>query len=173
MQSDQVVNYEIVLADGTVTNANENVNPDLFRVLKGGSNNFGIVTRFDMVTLPARDVYDGIVTFPMTAEDAVIDAFIDFTKQLHVVPDAHIIAMWSSVSQRDIDFLNGVTQDPNQPPDLTMVSTINMIMTQLDGMENSPSLQKFIDIPNRINSTTNHGSVAKKVAGIQMASNGE
>ncbi|KAK6219336.1 hypothetical protein LQW54_002324 [Pestalotiopsis sp. IQ-011] len=170
---DQVVNYEIVLADGTVTNANESVNPDLFRVLKGGSNNFGIVTRFDMVTFPAHDVYDGIITLPMTAEDAVIDAFIDFTKQLHLVPDAHIIAMWSSVPQRDIDFLNGVTRDPNQPPDLTMVSTINMIMTQLDGVENSPSLQKFIDIPNRISSTMNHGSVAKKVAGVLMASNGD
>lgn len=126
-----------------------------------------------MVTFPAHDVYDGIITLPMTVEDAVIDAFVDFTKQLHVVPDAHIIAMWSSVSQRDIDFLNGIPRDPNQPPDLTMVSTINIIMTQLDGVENSPSLQKFSDIPNRINSTMNHDSVAKKVAGVLMTSNGE
>ncbi|KAM0814092.1 hypothetical protein AB5N19_14094 [Seiridium cardinale] len=105
---DQVVNYEIVLADGTIANASESVNPDLFRALKGGSNNFGIVTRFDMETFPAHDVYDGIVTFPPSSTDAVIDAFVDFTKQLHVVQDAHILAMWVSMSKRDISLLNGI-----------------------------------------------------------------
>ncbi|ETS73329.1 hypothetical protein PFICI_14934 [Pestalotiopsis fici W106-1] len=170
---DQVVNYEIVLADGTVTAANENVNPDLFRVLKGGSNNFGIVTRFDMKSFPAHDVYDGIVTFPMDAEAAVIDAFIDFTKQLHVADDAHIIGLWASMPRRDIALLSGIVPDPTQPPDLTMVSTINMVMTQLDGIEDSSSLQKFMDIPNRINSTMKHTTIAKKVAGLLLPSNRE
>lgn len=41
---DQVVNYEVVLADGSIVEANATTNSDLFRVLKGGSNNFGIVS---------------------------------------------------------------------------------------------------------------------------------
>ncbi|CAJ2502841.1 Uu.00g102350.m01.CDS01 [Anthostomella pinea] len=170
---DQVVNYEVVLADGTITNANESENPDLFRVLKGGSSNFGIVTRFDMKTFPAHDVYDGIVTFPPSSGDAVIDAFIDFTKQLHVVDDAHILAMWVSMSQRDIAMLNGIPVDPAQPPDLTMVSMINMIMTQLDGVEASPSLERFMNVPNPINNTMKHTTLAKKVAGFLLPSNRE
>lgn len=56
---DQVVNYEVVLADGSIVNANEETNSDLFRVLKGGGNNFGIVTRFDMTTLPFKSIWDG------------------------------------------------------------------------------------------------------------------
>jgi FAD/FMN-containing dehydrogenase len=167
------VNYKIVLADGTIASANESVNPDLFRAIKGGSNNFGIVTRFDMKTFPAHDIYDGIVTVPVSSTDAIIDSFVDFVRQLHVVPDAHILAMWASMSKRDIGLLNGVTPDPSQPPDLTMVSMINMIMTQLDGVEGSPSLEKFMNIPNPINNTMGHTSIAKKVAGFLLPSNRE
>ncbi|KAI1258933.1 hypothetical protein F5Y18DRAFT_411892 [Xylariaceae sp. FL1019] len=168
---DQVVKYEVVLADGTITTASESVNPDLFRVLKGGSSNFGIVTRFEMKTFPAHDVYDGIVTFPPTSAEPIIDAFIDFTKQLHHVADAHILAMWVSMSKRDIGLLNGIVPDPSQPPDLTMVSLINMIMTQLDGVENSPSLEKFMNIPNPINNTMRHCTLAKKVSDFLLPSN--
>lgn len=165
------MNYEVVLADGTVTNANESINPDLFQVLKGGSNNFGIVTRFDMKTFPAHDIYDGILTFPSSSADAVMDSFIDFTKQLHVVQDAHILGMWVSMPQKDIDLLNGIPLDPTQPPDLTMVSTINMILTQLDNVKDSPSLQKFMNIPNQIQNTMKHTTVAKKVASFLLPSN--
>ncbi|KAK9770040.1 hypothetical protein SCAR479_13299 [Seiridium cardinale] len=173
LEEHQVVKYEIVLADGTIANASESVNPDLFRALKGGSNNFGIVTRFDMETFPAHDVYDGIVTFPPSSTDAVIDAFVDFTKQLHVVQDAHILAMWVSMSKRDISLLNGIVPDPTQPPDLTMVSMINMIMTQLDGVEKSPSLEKCMSIPNPVSNTMMHTTLAKKVAGFLIPSNRE
>lgn len=168
-----MINYEIVLADGTITTANENVNSDLFETLKGGSNNFGIVTRFDMKTFPAHDVYDGIVTFPMDAEAAVTDAFIDFTKQLHVANDSHIIALWASMPRRDIALLSGIIPDHTQPPDLTMISTINLVMTQLDGDANSSSLKRFMDIPNRLNSTMKHTTIAKKVAGLLLPSNRE
>ena len=67
-----MVNYELVLADGTITNVNEESNPgedkstlelicllftneyaiDLFAAMKGGGNNFGIVTAFTVKTHP-------------------------------------------------------------------------------------------------------------------------
>ncbi|KAI1757665.1 FAD-binding domain-containing protein [Xylaria castorea] len=50
--ADSVRNYEIVLANSTVVNASHDQNPELFRVLKGGGSNFGIVTRFDIQTYP-------------------------------------------------------------------------------------------------------------------------
>lgn len=43
---DNVVAFEVVLADGRIVNATKDTYSDLFVVLKGGSNNFGIVTRF-------------------------------------------------------------------------------------------------------------------------------
>lgn len=44
---DSVVNFEIVLANGTIINANANENADLWKAQKGGSGNFGFVTRID------------------------------------------------------------------------------------------------------------------------------
>lgn len=45
---DTVRNFEIVLANGTVVNANAKENADLWRAQKGGSGNFGFITRIDM-----------------------------------------------------------------------------------------------------------------------------
>lgn len=42
-----VENWEIVLANGTVVNANANENADLWKAQKGGSGNLGFVTRID------------------------------------------------------------------------------------------------------------------------------
>ena len=39
---------QVVLASGQIVNANLDSHPDLFAALKGGTNNFGIVTSFDM-----------------------------------------------------------------------------------------------------------------------------
>jgi FAD/FMN-containing dehydrogenase len=48
---DDVVSYEVVLADGRIITADaSNDHKDLFIALKGGSGNFGIVTNFKMQT---------------------------------------------------------------------------------------------------------------------------
>ncbi|KAE8149171.1 FAD-binding domain-containing protein [Aspergillus avenaceus] len=47
-----VVNYEVVLGNSEVVNANMHENSDLFWALKGGGPNFGIVTKMDMETVP-------------------------------------------------------------------------------------------------------------------------
>jgi hypothetical protein len=69
---DTVVNYEIVLANGSIVEANETSYPDLFWALKGGSSNFGIVTRFDLETIKSRKVWAGAHT--VSAE--YIDQFL-------------------------------------------------------------------------------------------------
>lgn len=65
---DNVVSFEIVLASGDVVQANAGENPDLWRALKGGGNNFGIVTRFDLRTYPQKPFWGGVVFYP--ASDA-------------------------------------------------------------------------------------------------------
>lgn len=51
-----IVEYEVVLADGSVVTASSSENPCLWRALKGGSNNFGIVTAFRANTFPSTSV---------------------------------------------------------------------------------------------------------------------
>ena len=41
---DNVVNFEVVLANATIVNANATSNSDLFVALKGGGNQFGRLT---------------------------------------------------------------------------------------------------------------------------------
>lgn len=48
---DNVVNYELVLANGSVVNANSEENSNLWKAQKGSSGNFGFVTRIDMCML--------------------------------------------------------------------------------------------------------------------------
>lgn len=76
---DNVVNYEIVLATGEVLNANASANPDLWLALKGGSSNFGIVTRFDVEAFPAKNLSLETRILSEEHSDDVADAIAGFT----------------------------------------------------------------------------------------------
>ncbi|PMD44738.1 FAD binding domain-containing protein [Hyaloscypha variabilis F] len=56
---DNVKNFEVVLANGSIANINLDSAPDLFWALRGGGNNFGIVTRFDLQTYPQGPGWGG------------------------------------------------------------------------------------------------------------------
>lgn len=76
---DNVQNFEIVLASGKTVNARSQENPDLYRALKGGSNNFGIVTRFDLKTVPLDQIWGGQIVYPITQAPTALEAFSKFT----------------------------------------------------------------------------------------------
>lgn len=75
---DSVVNFEVVLANGTIINANQTANVDLWQVLKGGSSNFGIVTRFDMEALPAPDILRDTRFLTFDYSNSMVDAVVGF-----------------------------------------------------------------------------------------------
>ncbi|KAE9962582.1 hypothetical protein BLS_000165 [Venturia inaequalis] len=101
---DNVVNFEVILADGTLTNANKTTNPDLFTALKGGNNNFGIVTRYDMETFESQDLWGGIVTYPSSTADQHFQALVNFGLNPNRDPHAAIIVFqgYSTASLTDV-----------------------------------------------------------------------
>ncbi|KAK8052913.1 hypothetical protein PG996_012214 [Apiospora saccharicola] len=63
-----VLEYEIVLANGTIATASATHNPDLFRALKGGGNMFGVVTTYTLQTYRQGNIYGGNLVFLRTPE---------------------------------------------------------------------------------------------------------
>ncbi|KAI5796519.1 hypothetical protein EDC01DRAFT_41991 [Geopyxis carbonaria] len=64
---DNVRGYEVVLASGEVVYASEHSHADLYRALRGGSSNFGIVTRFDLDTHAVSNTWGGFAYAPSNA----------------------------------------------------------------------------------------------------------
>ena len=77
---DHVSGFEVVLSSGKIVEATAATNSDLWLALRGGSNNFGIITRFDIETIPMGTMWGGQVAFKYTQEalDAQAKAFSEY-----------------------------------------------------------------------------------------------
>ncbi|GAB1523382.1 hypothetical protein RhiTH_006526 [Rhizoctonia solani] len=91
---DTVTAFELVLPNGTLTTATETKNPDLFFGLKGGFNNFGIVTKFTLLAFPQGQVWGGLQTFTASNLDKVNKATADFVANV-TDPKAGIITTYN------------------------------------------------------------------------------
>lgn len=76
--ANNIRNFQVVTADSQIINANATSNPDLFWALKGGSSNYGIVTRFDLQTQPGPQVYAGVLSYDESATPQALGALESF-----------------------------------------------------------------------------------------------
>ncbi|KPI40317.1 Bifunctional solanapyrone synthase [Cyphellophora attinorum] len=89
---DTVVNFEVVLADSRIVNANATEHADLWKALKGGWSNVGIVTRFDVGTLPGNSIWAGSRVHDYSIIDKAAAALVKYTEQCHKAPQtAHLL----------------------------------------------------------------------------------
>ena len=82
-------------------NANKNSNSDLFQALKGGGNNLGIVTRFDLFAFAQDDLWGGVVAFPNTTTSKQISAFVNFNNNIVKDEYGSLISFWIYTSESD------------------------------------------------------------------------
>ena len=75
---DNVLEMEVVQADGTVQTANTEENPDLYWALCGGGGNFGIVTSFLYQAYPISHVIGGLIVYPRSAAGKVLRGYREF-----------------------------------------------------------------------------------------------
>ncbi|PWY93425.1 FAD-binding domain-containing protein [Aspergillus sclerotioniger CBS 115572] len=87
---DNVLNFEVVLASGEIVNANANQNADLWLALRGGGNNFGIVTRYDMRTFRQGPIFGGSVSYHHCDLDEQIELLVRALRNGHMTLDTHV-----------------------------------------------------------------------------------
>ncbi|MFG2472453.1 FAD-binding oxidoreductase [Streptomyces canus] len=76
---DNLLACEVVTADGRVVRADEQMNPDLFWALRGGSGNFGIVTHFEYRAHPLQsDVVSGHIVFDGEQVSGILESLHDY-----------------------------------------------------------------------------------------------
>lgn len=87
---DDVVNYEVVLASGEIVNANASTNSDLWSSLKGGGNNFGIITRFDLEIFEQGPMWGGKLFYFEPSFPNQIQSLVDYLHDPNAERDVHI-----------------------------------------------------------------------------------
>ncbi|THU76841.1 FAD-binding domain-containing protein [Dendrothele bispora CBS 962.96] len=76
---DNILSYDLVLPNGTFIQVTESSQPDLSFALRGGFNNFGIVTSFTVNSHPNNGIWAGTLTFPSNTTDRVFAAVEKFS----------------------------------------------------------------------------------------------
>ncbi|OAA79999.1 FAD binding domain protein [Akanthomyces lecanii RCEF 1005] len=146
---DNVIDYEVVLASGKIVHANQKDNSDLYKALKGGSTNFGIVTK---ITLAAFD-FDGMwggqlllaLDGPQAGHEQMIETITNTT--VDFVADNH------SDIDSGIQIVSTYLRNGTKVIDIALSNTANIA--------NPPALQPFLKLPNQIGNTNRHASLAE------------
>ena len=89
------------MANGAIIEANEDSHADLFKALKGGSGNFGIVTKYDLKIIDDDKLWGGIVTYDNSTTLQHLQAGHKFINNLENDPYASWIGMWGYLSLTD------------------------------------------------------------------------
>ncbi|KAF8492578.1 hypothetical protein F5888DRAFT_1857925, partial [Russula emetica] len=74
---DNIARFELVLPNGTITNVTSK-DEDLWFGLRGGMNNFGIVTKFVLESHPQTDVWGGLRSYNESQLDAIKKALFKY-----------------------------------------------------------------------------------------------
>ncbi|KLO97162.1 6-hydroxy-d-nicotine oxidase [Fusarium fujikuroi] len=93
---DNVESYEVVLANGIIVKVSAKSYPDLYWALRGGGNNFGLVVKFNLKTipLPKSEMWGGSRVYTEDRFPEVTNALFSILKNSENDPKAGIYVPW-------------------------------------------------------------------------------
>ncbi|KAF4978721.1 hypothetical protein FZEAL_4941 [Fusarium zealandicum] len=157
---DAVANFEVVLANGTIVNANQTENSDLWKALKGGSGNFGFVTRVDQYVAESNDLWGGFVNFDLSQRDTVFNSYIDFVDNMDTDPASQLIVsvQYDGKDRILLSVLSNVDGIPAAPAFDSLLS--------LSNVSNTLSTGKIADLVPQFTGPTPLGLYANWMTGL-------
>ncbi|KAJ8078455.1 hypothetical protein PM082_012737 [Marasmius tenuissimus] len=114
LAADNIVAMEVVLPDGQVKTVTASTDKDLFFALRGGGNNFGIVTKFTLKAHPQTAVWGGSIIYPSTEFDAVSAAVLNYTSN-NADPKSVIQCTFATLQGQGIIMVNLFYDAPASP----------------------------------------------------------
>ncbi|PFH59647.1 hypothetical protein XA68_12052 [Ophiocordyceps unilateralis] len=146
---DNILEYQLVLASGKIVTASQRQRPDLFKALKGGNTNFGIVTRVKIVAFDFPAMWSGQVVSSIDHGPSNRSAMLD------------------SVSHTMVNFVTDNNKDVDSEVQLAMTYLRNnggqvasAAISNVADVANPPSLRGFSTLPNQVSYTARHGKIA-------------
>ncbi|KAH8647221.1 6-hydroxy-D-nicotine oxidase [Xylariales sp. PMI_506] len=126
---DNILNFEVVLASGEIVNANISHNSDLFRALKGGGNNFGIVTHVNVKGFAFEDkIWAGQILVPALKSNVqkTLSGIVEFTKANNENPSAALQVVFANYHSglSMIDIAPATTDGTVDPPIFKSLTSI-------------------------------------------------
>ncbi|KZT71943.1 FAD-binding domain-containing protein [Daedalea quercina L-15889] len=135
---DNVLAFELVLPNGTVINVTDAAYPDLFFALKGGYNNYGIVTTFTYQTYPQGLIWGGQLIISGEYADQVNAATANFSNNV-TDPKAAVITTYdyeeSAFLISIILFYDAPTQPPGIFDEFLAIPTISYDVSTMDYLD--------------------------------------
>jgi hypothetical protein len=146
---DRVRSFEVVLASGKVVQASRDQNPRLFRALRGGGPNFGIITSFELDILPYQGMWGGRTTIDSSHAESALRAYVDFIPKLAVDPKGHTIIIFdyleSQVTVRQYLVYTQPIPDPPMFDGLREVPTTDSALGLTDYSDLAVDIAKLQD----------------------------
>lgn len=115
---DNVESFEVVSAKtGDIITASESKNSDLYWALRGGGNNLGLVTKFNLYTIPSSLLWGGTRVYSEDQFSNVIGAFVDAAKQAKDDGNAQQYVLFANMQGTNIASAElTYTKDKSNPP---------------------------------------------------------
>lgn len=146
---------ELVLPNGTIATASQTENPDLLAALKGGGNNFGIVSTYVLQAYPIGQVWGGnLVWLGQDKTQGILDAVRNFTENYHDVKAAIIPTSELTLANSTDLWIIFVFYDGPEPP-----AGIFDEFLALDPLVNSCKTRSYGDLLKANNDFVLHGFV--------------
>lgn len=149
---DNVLSYNVVLGNGTQVVANATTHKDLFWALKGGANNFGIVTRFVIKTYKIPNISTTIQAYNHTEVPAFIGAVCDFVQHEDSTIGAGAVftVQYNVTTNLSSASILGVQEGVQSPPmRFTNFSSIPSV-SRVDNVTNPAAWASKLDSPNQM-----------------------